>query len=83
MIEIPAAGKAGKNAHGIGLANIRNTVEKYQGAVDWKVTDRVFTLSVMIKNEERKEEYKQFFTKLMNSIPFASMPGYSADLHTE
>lgn len=29
------------------------------------------------------EEYKQFFTKLMNSIPFASMPGYSPNLHTE
>lgn len=29
------------------------------------------------------EEYKQFFTKLMKSIPFASMPGYSPNLHTE
>ncbi|MCM1128152.1 MAG: GHKL domain-containing protein [Lachnospiraceae bacterium] len=54
--EFPVTDKADKNAHGIGLANIRNTVEKYQGAVDFKVTDRVFTLSVMIKNEERKEE---------------------------
>lgn len=54
--EFPVTDKEDKNAHGIGLVNIRNTVEKYQGAVDWKVTDKVFILSVMIKNEERKEE---------------------------
>lgn len=48
--EFPATDKKDKDAHGIGLINIQNTVEKYQGAVDWKVTDRVFTLSVMIKN---------------------------------
>lgn len=48
--EFPATDKKDKNAHGIGLVNIRNTVEKYQGAVDWKVTERVFTLSVMIKS---------------------------------
>ena len=54
--EFPLTDKEDKNAHGIGLVNIRNTVEKYQGAVDWKVADKVFTLSVMIKNEERKGE---------------------------
>lgn len=54
--EFPVTNKADQNAHGIGLINIRNTVEKYQGAVDFKVTGRVFTLSVMIKNEERKED---------------------------
>lgn len=47
--EFPTTSKKDKAAHGIGLINIQNTVEKYQGAVDWKVTDRVFTLSVMIK----------------------------------
>ena len=54
--EFPLTDKGDKNAHGLGLVNIRNTVEKYQGAVDWKVADKVFTLSVMIKNEERKGE---------------------------
>lgn len=54
--EFPVTDKEDQNAHGIGLVNIRNTVEKYQGAVDWKVTGKVFTLSVMIKNEERKED---------------------------
>lgn len=48
--EFPATDKKDKNAHGTGLVNIRNTVEKYQGAVDWKVTEKVFTLSVMIKS---------------------------------
>lgn len=47
--EFPATSKEDKASHGIGLVNIQKTVEKYQGAVDWKVTDRVFTLSVMIK----------------------------------
>lgn len=50
--EFPTTDKEDKNAHGIGLINIQSTVEKYQGAVDWKVTDRVFTLSVMIKCEK-------------------------------
>lgn len=54
--EFPVTDKADQNIHGIGLINIRNTVDKYQGAVDFKVTGKVFTLSVMIKNEERKEE---------------------------
>lgn len=47
--EFPHTDKKDKNAHGIGLINIQNTVEKYEGAVDWKVAGRVFTLSVMIK----------------------------------
>lgn len=54
--EFPVTDKKDQNAHGIGLINIQNTVEKYQGAVDFKVTDRIFTLSVMIKNKERKED---------------------------
>ena len=47
--EFPLTDKKDKEAHGIGLINIRNTVEKYQGAVDWRITGRVFTLSVMIR----------------------------------
>lgn len=54
--EFPVTDKKDQNAHGIGLINIQNTVQKYQGAVDFKVTGRIFTLSVMIKNEERKED---------------------------
>lgn len=50
--EFPATDKEDKASHGIGLINIQNTVEKYQGAVDWKVANRVFTLSVMIKCEK-------------------------------
>lgn len=49
--EFPATSKEDKNQHGIGLANIRNTVEKYHGAVDWNVEGNIFTLTVMIKNE--------------------------------
>ena len=49
--EFPATDKEDKGIHGIGLANIKNTVEKYEGAVDWKVRDKVFILSVMLKNE--------------------------------
>lgn len=54
--EFPVTDKEDKNSHGIGLLNIQNTVEKYQGAVDWKVTGRVFTLSVMIKSDNKLSE---------------------------
>lgn len=47
--EFPVTDKKDKDSHGIGLINIQNTVEKYQGTMDWKVTEGVFTLSVMIK----------------------------------
>lgn len=53
--EFPATDKSDKKAHGIGLANIKHTAEKYHGAVDWSVDDKVFTLSVMMKNERRAE----------------------------
>jgi len=42
--------------HGIGLANIKNTAEKYQGTMDYKTDSRVFVLSVMIKNERDIEK---------------------------
>jgi len=43
--------KADKNSHGLGLANIKSTVEKYQGAMDFRIEGKVFILSVMMKNE--------------------------------
>lgn len=43
--------KTDKNAHGIGLSNIRCTAEKYGGTMDYKAVGRVFILSVMMKNE--------------------------------
>ncbi|MCM1224906.1 MAG: GHKL domain-containing protein [Lachnospiraceae bacterium] len=47
----PITDKADKKSHGIGLANIKSTAEKYQGTMDFKVKGRVFILSVMMKNE--------------------------------
>lgn len=51
--ELPATDKADKKSHGIGLANIKSTAEKYNGTMDFKVKDGVFILSVMMKNERR------------------------------
>ncbi len=42
--------KADKDSHGIGLANMKSTAEKYQGTMDFRVEGRVFVLSVMMKN---------------------------------
>ena len=50
--EFPVTTKANKKIHGIGLTNIKNTAEKYHGGVDWTVNQKVFTLSVMLKNEK-------------------------------
>ncbi|MCI9144220.1 MAG: GHKL domain-containing protein, partial [Lachnospiraceae bacterium] len=52
----PVSDKADKDSHGIGLANIRSTAEKYHGTMDFRVEDRVFVLSVMMKNERRSED---------------------------
>ncbi|MDE5698685.1 MAG: ATP-binding protein [Lachnospiraceae bacterium] len=54
--EFPITDKADKKSHGIGLANIKSTAEKYQGTMDFKVNGRVFILSVMMKNERRSED---------------------------
>ena len=54
--EFPITDKADKSSHGIGLANIKSTAEKYQGTMDFKVNGRVFILSVMMKNERREED---------------------------
>lgn len=53
--EFPATDKADKEAHGIGLANIKSVAEKYHGDVDWSVDGKVFILSVMMKDERRTE----------------------------
>lgn len=49
--EFPITDKADRENHGIGLANIKSTAEKYHGTMDFKVKGRVFILSVMMKNE--------------------------------
>ena len=54
--EFPMTDKADRENHGIGLANIKSTAEKYQGTMDFKVKGRVFILSVMMKNERRNED---------------------------
>lgn len=48
--EFPETDKEDKKSHGIGLYNIKSTAEKYHGTMDYKVNDRVFILSVMMKN---------------------------------
>ena len=54
--EFPMTEKADRENHGIGLANIKSTAEKYHGTMDFKVNGRVFILSVMMKNERRSED---------------------------
>lgn len=49
--EFPVTDKTDKREHGIGFVNIKRTAEKYHGAVDWSVDGKVFTLSVMMKDE--------------------------------
>lgn len=53
---LPETNKADKKVHGIGLANIKNTAEKYQGTMDYKIDGKVFILSVMMKNERSMEK---------------------------
>ena len=52
--EFPETSKTDREMHGIGLANIRDSVQKYQGAVDWEVRGKYFRLIVMMKNEMMK-----------------------------
>lgn len=51
--EFPMTDKKDTETHGIGLYNIKNSAEKYHGAVDWNVKDRVFVLTVMMRDEKR------------------------------
>lgn len=50
--EFPATDKADKEVHGMGFANMKHAAEKYHGAVEWTADGRVFTVSVMMKNEK-------------------------------
>ncbi len=54
--EFPITDKPDRENHGIGLANIKNTVEKYHGTMDFMVKGRVFILSMMMKNERGNED---------------------------
>lgn len=51
---LPITDKKDKSAHGMGLLNIKSTAEKYGGTMDFQIRDKVFVLSVMMKNEEPK-----------------------------
>ena len=51
----PATGKADKDSHGLGLSNMKSTVEKYHGTMDFKIKGKVFILSMMMKNERRND----------------------------
>ena len=52
--EFPITDKSDKKVHGIGFSNIKKTVEKYRGGVDWFVENKKFTLTIMLQNEERR-----------------------------
>ena len=54
--EFPQTEKEDREAHGMGLYNIKNAVQKYDGAVDWMAEDQTFILTVMVKNEWKCEE---------------------------
>ena len=65
--EFPMTDKADRENHGIGLANIKSTAEKYQGTMDFKVNGRVFILSVMM-NRQLRNKFKIL-------IPIGQRPG--------
>lgn len=46
--DLPATTKSDKNAHGLGLANIRRCAQKYRGEVDIDATGKKFRLTVML-----------------------------------
>lgn len=49
--EFPETMKEDGSLHGIGLQSIKATAMKYHGGVDWTAEGKVFTLTVMLKNE--------------------------------
>lgn len=53
--EFPVTEKSDNRAHGMGLANIKHTAEKYHGGGDWTAEGKGFMLSVMMKNERGME----------------------------
>lgn len=48
--EFPISDKKDAKQHGMGLINIKNVVEKYDGAVKWEVREQTFLLTMMLKN---------------------------------
>lgn len=54
--EFPQTDKKDREAHGMGLYNIKAAVERYEGAVDWMIQERTFILHIMIKNERKCRE---------------------------
>lgn len=56
QMEFPVTDKPDKENHGMGLVNIKNTVEKYHGTMDFMVKGRVFILSMMMKDERGNED---------------------------
>lgn len=53
--EFPITNKPDRKNHGMRLANIKNTVEKYHETMDFKVNGKIFILSIMVKNERGNE----------------------------
>ncbi|MDE5590524.1 MAG: GHKL domain-containing protein [Acetatifactor sp.] len=49
--EFPETLKEEGCLHGIGLQSIKATAVKYHGGADWSAVGKVFTLTVMLKNE--------------------------------
>ena len=49
--EFPETCKSDKKLHGMGLYHIKNTVEKYYGAMEWSADNKVFTLTMMLQNQ--------------------------------
>ena len=48
--EFSISDKKDAKQHGMGLINIKNVVEKYDGAVKWEVREQTFLLTMMLKN---------------------------------
>jgi len=49
-LEFPSTDKSDKGLHGIGFLNMKASVRKYCGAVDWEAENGMFYLTVMMKN---------------------------------
>ncbi|MCL2081947.1 MAG: GHKL domain-containing protein [Oscillospiraceae bacterium] len=49
--EIPKTKKSDKFYHGLGLKSISSLAKKYDGTLNIRVADQIFTLAVMLKNE--------------------------------
>lgn len=52
----PQTTKPDSASHGIGLRSIQSCAEKYSGGVDFSVNGGVFTVSVLLKSGEKKDE---------------------------